>query len=193
MKRQWSQKFDYLEKYLQQIQENPMNPNLTENVYSLNREFKAPASLVFDTWTQKEHLLGWYKPPGFTLEHKDFDVKVGGKSLHALTAPNGWKMWELHRYQEVDKPKKLSYIHSFSNEQGEITANPQSPNWPKQTLITISFSEEAGVTKVSFELTPHEASEEEVQAFNESLNANTKGGWTMAFDNLAQYINSLQN
>ena len=164
-----------------------MKTNLENDVYTIEREFKAAIDLVYDAWVNPEHLSQWYKPPGFTLEHKTLDVKAGGVSHHALISPDGWKMWELHKFQEVEKPNKISYIHCFSNENAEIAAHPKMPDWPKETLITLVFEEAGEGTKVLFTLKPHNATDAEVRAFNEGL-ANAPGGWTMAFDNLGKYL-----
>ena len=72
----------------------------------LTREFNAPRHLVFDAWTQVEHLKNWMFPQkGFTCEYVVADIKPGGSSLHKMIAPNGREMWLLTKYEELNPPE----------------------------------------------------------------------------------------
>ena len=58
------------------------------------REFDAPRELVFDAWTQVEHLNKWMFPmPGCQCDFVTADIQNGGTSLHKVTMPNGHEMW----------------------------------------------------------------------------------------------------
>lgn len=53
----------------------------------LERDFNAPAELVFDALTKPELLARWYGPPpeqGWTIEACEGDVRVGGAWLISL-------------------------------------------------------------------------------------------------------------
>jgi uncharacterized protein YndB with AHSA1/START domain len=68
----------------------------------LTREYDAPKQLVFDTWTQPDHLKHWQFPfTGFKCEFARADITPGGSSLHKMTAPNGFEMWLLTKYESI--------------------------------------------------------------------------------------------
>ncbi len=47
--------------------------------------FDAPREMVFDAWTNPEHLKHWYAPDGCTIEFKSIDVKSVGGSILCFT------------------------------------------------------------------------------------------------------------
>ena len=77
----------------------------------ITRELRAPKQLVFDAWTQPERLENWMFPQkGFTCEYIKADITPGGSSLHKLTAPNGFEMWLLTKYEEITAPDRLVFL-----------------------------------------------------------------------------------
>lgn len=44
----------------------------------LTRQIDAPRELVFDLWTQPEHLLKWWGPHGCSAPSVSVDLKEGG-------------------------------------------------------------------------------------------------------------------
>ena len=92
----------------------------------LTREYKAPRQLVFDAWTQPEHLKHWQFPfKGFTCEFHSADIQPGGSTLHKMTAPNGFEMWLLTKYEEITPPERLVFRQYNSNKAGDILPNSQ--------------------------------------------------------------------
>jgi uncharacterized protein YndB with AHSA1/START domain len=45
----------------------------------LEREFDAPADLVFEVWSEPKHLANWWGPKGFSMPFCEVDFRVGGK------------------------------------------------------------------------------------------------------------------
>ncbi len=81
----------------------------------LLREFDAPLQLVFDAWTKPEHLKNWQFPfKGFKCEFVSASITPGGVSLHKMTAPNGFEMWLLTKYEEISSGTRLTHIETFS-------------------------------------------------------------------------------
>ena len=82
----------------------------------ITREFDAPRQLVFDAWTQVEHLNNWMFPmPGCTCEFVSADIIDGGTSLHRVTMSNGHVMWLFTKYKvrrsKVSRKISLLAIH----------------------------------------------------------------------------------
>jgi uncharacterized protein YndB with AHSA1/START domain len=105
-----------------------------------------------------------------------------------MTAPDGSDMWGKFTYREIEAPKKLVFIVSFSDPKGGVTRHPGMESWPLQTLSTVSFEEQGkNKTKVSVQWTPHEATEAERKTFDEGRDS-MKQGWTGTMDQFADYL-----
>ncbi|TQV89428.1 SRPBCC family protein [Aliikangiella coralliicola] len=157
----------------------------------LTREYDAPRQLVFDAWTQVEHLKNWQKPQqGFTCEYVVDDIRPGGSTLHKMTAPNGFEMWLLTKFEEINPPESIVFRQYMSNEAGEILPNPQMPNWPKEMRATIKLEEANGKTQLQFIWEPVEPTQEEADVFDASRADHGKG-WGAGLDQLTNYLGSL--
>ncbi|MDJ0705066.1 MAG: metalloregulator ArsR/SmtB family transcription factor [Leptolyngbyaceae cyanobacterium MO_188.B28] len=191
----WSNSLDHLEDYLDEIQSKEVNMS-SDNEHTveptiITREFNAPRQLVFDAWTQPEHLKNWMFPQkGFTCEYVSADIKPGGSSLHKMTAPNGSEMWLLTKYEEVTSPESLVFRQYISNEAGDILSNPQMPNWPKELRTTIKLEEMGGKTKLQLIWQPINPTKEEAEAF-EASRSQHGAGWGGGLDQLAAYLETL--
>jgi len=157
----------------------------------LTREFDAPIQLVFDAWTQVEHLKNWqFSENGFTCEYVSADIKPGGSSLHKMATPNGFEMWLLTKYEEISPPEKLVFRQYMSNEAGDILTNPQMTNWPKEMRATVKLEDVDGKTKLQFIWEPIDPTEEEVETFEASC-AQHGDGWGAGLNQLTLYLVTL--
>jgi uncharacterized protein YndB with AHSA1/START domain len=62
---------------------------IAESEVVLTRVFDAPRALVFKTWIEPRHLAQWWGPRKFTNPVCELDVRVGGKILIHMRAPDG--------------------------------------------------------------------------------------------------------
>ena len=158
------------------------------------REFNAPRELVFNAWTQVEHLNQWMFPmPGCTCNFVSANIVTGGTSLHKITMPNGNEMWLFTQYEEVSSPERLVFLQYFSNQAGDMLPMPHMPNWPKHMLATLHF-EEVGAdrTKLTFLWEPRNPTPEELSAFEATRSDHDKG-WGAGLDQLHEYIQALNS
>jgi uncharacterized protein YndB with AHSA1/START domain len=152
------------------------------------REYKAPKQLVYDAWTQVEHLKHWNFPfSGFVCQYVRTDIKAGGSTLHKMTTPNGFEMWLLTTFEELNPPSSIVFRQYNSNEKGEILDNMQIPNWPKEMRTTINLEETDGTTKLTLIWQPINPTKEQAQAF-ESSRANHTKGWGGGLEQLGIYL-----
>jgi len=84
---------------------------------SSEKIFDAPRELVWNTWTDPEHISEWWGPNGFTTTTKHFDFQPGGQWLYTMHGPDGTDYPNEIKYKIVDRPNRLEYEHS---EPGEL-------------------------------------------------------------------------
>jgi len=159
------------------------------------REFNAPKKLVFETWTQPEHLQHWMFPQkGFKCKYLTSDIRVGGSAHHKMIAPDGREIWQLTKYEEINPYDSLVFRQYNSNKAGEILAPsvsmPHMPNWPKELRTTVIFDEVDGKTQLQLIWQPIGPSNEEVEAFEASRSQHVNG-WGSGFEQLAAYLDRL--
>lgn len=63
--------------------------NLTNRTVTIKRTFNAPIKLVWDAWTQPEHIAKWWSPKGMETKVIEHEFKVGGKWKYSMPMPNG--------------------------------------------------------------------------------------------------------
>jgi len=153
-----------------------------------SRVFDAPRELIWKAFTEPERLRHWFGPKGSTIVASQMDLRVGGTYLGAMRDPTGRVMWAKFVYREIVPPERLSWTHSFSDENGGLTRHPLSPTWPLKLLTTVTFAAESGgKTRVTIRWSPLEASAEEQNTFDAAHDSMMQG-WGGTFDRLAAYL-----
>lgn len=127
------------------------NDTATDRELVLTRVFDAPRELVFQAWTDPERLAGWWAPAGFTTPFCTVDLRVGGRFHYCMRSPDGQEYWGVGIYREIVPPERIVYIDSFSDAEG----NPVPPshygmsdNHPAEALVTVTFEEHEGGTRL---------------------------------------------
>ncbi len=159
----------------------------TDKAFVFSRTFDVARDRMWQVWTECAHLKHWWGPKGVTVTSCKNDLRPGGLFHYCLRSPDGKDMWGKFVYREVVKPKRLVFIVSFSDETAGITRHPLAPDWPLQTLSTITFSEHQGKTTVTVEWSAFEATEAERKTFDAGR-AGMQQGWTGTMDQLADYL-----
>ncbi len=161
--------------------------------FVITRVFRAPRQLVWEAWTQREQLLRWMGPQGTAIAHATLDLRPGGTFLYGMQPPDGKLMWGKWVFREISPPQRLVVVVSFSDEQAGITRHPLAPEWPLETLSTMTFDEHAGIgrgTTVVLSWSPHNATEAERRLFAAS-HAGMQQGWGGTMDQFDAYLASL--
>jgi uncharacterized protein YndB with AHSA1/START domain len=111
----------------------------------VTRSFKAPRTLVYRAYTEPQLMRRWLLgPPGWTMPVCEMDVRVGGGyRWRWRNNEDGSEFGFAGTFREVKPPSRL--VHTESYEPG--TVGGAYPD--KDALITISFTEEAGITTVT--------------------------------------------
>jgi len=79
----------------------------------MTREFNAPRALVFDAWTNCEHLKRWWGPPTWSLPECEIDLRVGGRWRYLMRGEGGEEMGMYGEYREVAAPGRLVSTENF--------------------------------------------------------------------------------
>jgi len=163
----------------------------TSNLFTIKRTLNAPRELVWQVWTQAEHLTKWFSPKGFTTKVVTMDLKPNGIFHYSMTTPDGLEMWGKWVFRDVKQPEKLELIQSFSNAEGGLGKHPMVPIWPAYTLSRMTLSEANTKTELLLEWQTYEASAEEIDAFNHAFDSMTQG-WGSTLENLENYLEKIQ-
>jgi uncharacterized protein YndB with AHSA1/START domain len=109
----------------------------TDREIVMTRVFDAPRRLVFEAWTNPEHLPHWMLgPTGWTMPVCEIDLRPGGQWHFVWRRSNGTEMGMRGVYQEVTPPERLVFTESWGG------------NWP-ETLNTLILTEKDGKTTLT--------------------------------------------
>lgn len=153
--------------------------NKENNTINVVREFNADLNLVWKAWTNPEILDQWWAPKPYQNKTKTMDLRNGGLWLYCMISPQNEIHWCKADYKEVVPLKSYSYVDNFCDENG--TVGDTFPN----SFWTNNFSETGEITTVN--ITIQYGSLEELEKI---IEVGFKEGFTMAMQNLDQYIES---
>ena len=74
----------------------------------MTRVVDAPRRLVFEAWTNPEHLPHWFGPRGWTLPVCEIDLRPGGAWRFVSCGPDGTDMGMRGVYQRSRRPSGSS-------------------------------------------------------------------------------------
>jgi len=159
----------------------------TASKFVISRTFDAPRNKAWRAWSEPERMKQWFSPKGITAKSATMDFRPGGTYHYCMVAPDGREMWGKAVYREIDPPRRLVWVNSFSDEQGGVTRHPLAPTWPLEMLTTVTFTERNGGTKVTVQWVPLDPTEEERRTFDGG-HESMRQGWTGTFDQLEAYL-----
>ena len=118
----------------------------------LSRVFNRPREILWQAWTQPEHLMRWFAPEHFEAAAAKVDLRPGGHFLYCMRSPEGAEFWGKGVYREIASPERLVYVDSFSDEEGNPVPPERyglSPDYPGETLVTVTLADEGERTLVT--------------------------------------------
>jgi uncharacterized protein YndB with AHSA1/START domain len=140
----------------------------------MTRVVDAPRRLVWEAWTNPEHVPQWMTgPDGWTMPVCEIDLRPGGGWHFVWRKTNGTEMEMRGAYREVTPPERLVSTESW----GE--------NWP-ETVNTLLLSEKGGKTTITqVILYPSK------EARDAALKTGMKEGMDQSFDRLDEYLQTM--
>jgi uncharacterized protein YndB with AHSA1/START domain len=143
----------------------------------LTRAFDAPRDLVFEVWTDPEHVRHWWGRHSSTVIQCEADVRPGGSWRYVTREENGMEVPFSGVYREVTPPDRLVYTEMYDVEpfnRGDPAVN------------TVIFTEEDGRTTVTLaSLYPTN----EIRDF--VLQTGMEDGAGESYDRLAKHLETL--
>src|SRR5881296_341259 len=127
--------------------------------FVISRTFDAPRELMWKTWTERERLMHWFGPKGFTMPVAKLDLRPGGLLHYCLKSPDGREMWGKFVYREIVAPERIVLVNSFSDEKAGLTRHPFHATWPLEMLSATTLADEGGRTKLTIQWSPLNATD----------------------------------
>ena len=119
---------------------------------TLTRLFDAPPELVFEAWTDPEHVGEWWGPAGFTITTKEMSVKPGGVWRYTMHGPDGTDYPNRTEFIEVVRPERLVYYQGWDRDSDEerhhVTVTFENRNGKTQLTLTTVFRTAEELEKV---------------------------------------------
>ncbi|MCC6207052.1 MAG: SRPBCC domain-containing protein [Gammaproteobacteria bacterium] len=109
----------------------------------IERVFDAPLELVWEAWTDPEHVRQWWGPQGFHNESCAADLREGGVFRLAMRAPDGNVYPCVGTFREIVPFERIVY-------EGEAAdGHPCGAGIPPHATVTVRFAEEHGKTRLT--------------------------------------------
>ncbi|HEY3631042.1 MAG TPA: SRPBCC domain-containing protein [Jatrophihabitantaceae bacterium] len=158
--------------------------NASQDAVVIERDFDAPAELIWAMWTEPEHFAAWYGPDGASVPVATMDVRVGGTRLVGMQVhtPDGpRRIWFTGEYREVVQNQRLVFTESLCDENGTVlspAALGMPEGHPTTTEVTVDLTDLGGRTKMVLT--------------HAGVPADSPGaaGWVMALDKLATRVHA---
>jgi len=90
--------------------------NTTDREITVSRILNAPIELVWEVWTNPNHIKNWWGPDGFTNTITQMEVTPGGKWNLVMHGPDGTDYDNESIFTEVEWHKKIAYHHISDHE-----------------------------------------------------------------------------
>ena len=143
---------------------------LSRRTLRIEKTFDAPLQLVWEAWTQPEHIAQWWGPKGMEVNVIEHNFSVGGRWKYAMTMPDGNPFFSEGTYLEIVEQEKI------------VTSADFKP-MTEGVELHIAFEAAGDTTKFSFSVVhPTEEycrQQEEMGFYN---------GWGSAFERLETYL-----
>lgn len=108
------------------------------------RVLLGPPELIWEVWTNPEHLAEWWGPRGFKTTTHSMDVRPGGSWRFTMHGPDGTDFENRVVYEDVEPGRLLRYKHDDNDSNLEpisfsvtVTFAPLGTPEDPRTLVTM--------------------------------------------------------
>jgi uncharacterized protein YndB with AHSA1/START domain len=146
----------------------------SKRTLSLKRTFNAPVKLVWEAWTQPEHIVNWWGPKGMKVKVVEHDFRVGGQWKYTMAMPDGSEFISDGIYSAIVEFQKIFSSANFK---------PMTSGVEIQAL----FEENGDKTNFIFNVvhpTEEYCKQQEKMGFY--------NGWSSAFERLETFVSAVE-
>jgi uncharacterized protein YndB with AHSA1/START domain len=143
-----------------------------EREVEITRIIDAPPAIVFEAWTDPEHMAQWWGPAGFTNPVCELDVRPGGAIFILMRAPDGAEHPMTGTFHEIVPPERLVFTACAVDHQGKRLLEAHT---------TVTFVEQGGMTRLTVE-----ARAVGLVDLAARMLEGMEAGWTQSLERLAQ-------
>ena len=141
----------------------------------ITRVFEAPRALVWQVWTDPQHIARWWGPHGFTNPVCELDLRPGGVLRMNMTGPDGVVSPCTGVFREVVAPERLVFTtRALEEEEG---------NAGLEVLNTVTFADVGDKTQLTLHAVVVTATPDAASALD-----GMEDGWTQTLDRLADHL-----
>ena len=146
--------------------------DLNNRTLTIEKTFNAPLKLVWEAWSQSEHIGQWWGPKGMDTKVIVHEFKVGGHWKYVMQMPNGGEFITEGIYSEIIEHEKIVSSADFK----PMTEGVE---------LHVHFEESGAQTKFTFKVI-HETEayckqQEQMGFYN---------GWGSTFERLDEFVTS---
>src|SRR6185436_8372071 len=87
--------------------------NAANRTLTIKKVIEAPVKLVWEAWTNSDHVVQWWAPKGMKINVEEHDFKVGGKWKYSMPMPDGNLFISEGTYLEIVPGKKIVTTADF--------------------------------------------------------------------------------
>jgi uncharacterized protein YndB with AHSA1/START domain len=134
------------------------------------RIFAVPRELLFEAFSNPDHLVHWWGPKGFTNTFHEFDLRPGGAWRFVMHGPDGAEYQIAKDFVEVVKPERI------------VLQNLEPTH---RFLMMMTFADDPGGTRLTWFMN-FESAEENAKLRSVISEANEQN-----FDRLEAYLEKI--
>jgi uncharacterized protein YndB with AHSA1/START domain len=148
--------------------------NVASRTLTIKKTFDAPVDLVWEAWTQPEHVAQWWAPKGMKVKVIEHNFTVGGTWKYSMPMPDGSEFISEGKYSVIVQFEKIFSSADFK----PMTAGVE---------IQVFFEKDGDKTNFTFNCihpTEEYCKQQEKMGFY--------NGWGSAFNRLEMLVNTLK-
>ncbi|OQP58879.1 SRPBCC domain-containing protein [Niastella populi] len=143
---------------------------ISKRILTLKRTLNAPRKLVWEAWTEADHIVRWWAPAGMNITVIKHEFKPGGQWKYIMPMPDGSEFISEGIYSEIIPYEKIITTADFK---------PMTEG----VVLHVLFEEEGDKTNFTFSVvhaTEEYCKQQEKMGFY--------NGWGTAFDRMEKYL-----
>lgn len=139
----------------------------------MKRVFNAPRDVVFKAWTDPAQLIRWWGPRGYTITHRETDIRPGGVWRYIMHGPDQADYDNKISYLELTSPERIVYKHGDDqdDEHFRVTVTFEERDGKTELTMRSQFKSAADLEYVVREFGALEGGKQTLQRLDEHLQA----------------------